>query len=404
MPDAYDSCHEAGHGVFRVLNGDIVEAIVIHQRGQLPAEALPAERGVTNYHFKPMECECKGYVRSQGKDLPDLISFGKGCQQCKNYVTNMVAGMFAGEEATKLLMPAEHRAYDSQLDSENIDSVFRLYAVSAPEREAIEAEARRRAAAVIEREEAAVRALQAIITQASTGRVERQEIEAVIARTRAKPDSGMRLIPGKMRVLTIDLSGNALDFEYELTRQLHSFLAANGIEVAHPEPLLLNTLDDFGAVAEKNYDFNTLLLVTHGKPDTKGRSPSQVQITRELPTDDKKDVFANWYELAALAPPLAEKLLCMVVCHGMCGDMTEALVKDGHFAKVAVAPITDLKYWEALLFFQNFFRTVNASSQDSIDPDVVLDALNTHNPKINDKMRAYSQVLRQGLDEYEVEL
>jgi hypothetical protein len=399
MPEAYDSCHEAGHGVFRVLNGDIVESIVIHQRGQLPVEALPGERGITNYHFKPMECECKiGYVRSQGKDLPDSISFGKGCQQCKNYVTNMVAGMLAGEEATKLLTPGEHRPYDSQLDSDNIESVFRLYTVSAPERKAIEAEARRRAAAVIEREKAAVRALQAI-TQASTGRVEHQEIEAVIARTRAKPDSAMRLIPGKMRVLTIDLSGNVLDFEYELTKQLHSFLATNGIEVAHPEPLLLYTLDEFGAVAEKNYDFNTLLLVTHGKPDTEGPSPSQVQITKESSTDDKKDVSANWYELAALAPPLADKLLCLVVCHGMCVDMTEALVKDGHFAKVAVAPITDLKYWETLLFFQNFFLTVNAASQGSIDPDVVLDAVNTHNPKINDKMRVYSQVLRQGQNE-----
>jgi hypothetical protein len=184
-----------------------------------------------------------------------------------------------------------------------------------------------------------------------------------------------------------------------LTKQLHSFLATNGIEVAHPEPLLLNTLDEFGAVAEKNYDFNTLLLVTHGKPDTEGPSPSQVQITKESSTDDKKDVSANWYELAALAPPLADKLLCLVVCHGMCVDMTEALVKDGHFAKVAVAPITDLKYWETLLFFQNFFLTVNAASQGSIDPDVVLDAVNTHNPKINDKMRVYSQVLRQGQNE-----
>jgi hypothetical protein len=52
---------------------------------------------------------------------------------------------------------------------------------------------------------------------------------------------------------------------------------------------------------------------------------------------------------------------------------------------------------------QNFFLTVNDASQGSIDPDVVIDAVNTHNPKINEKMQVYSQVLRQGQDEYEVE-
>jgi hypothetical protein len=89
-------------------------------------------------------------------------------------------------------------------------------------------------------------------------------------------------------------------------------------------------------------------------------APSHVQITEEL--SEVTDVFANWYEVAALAPPLEDKLLCLVVCSGMCSDIKEALVADGRFAKVVVAPISDLNYLETLLFYQSFFLAVHAAS------------------------------------------
>jgi len=197
-----------------------------------------------------------------------------------------------------------------------------------------------------------------------------------------------------MRVLTIDLSGNVKDFEYEMSRQLHSFLRRNEIAVAHPAPLMPKTLREFGEIAEMQCDFNTLLLVTHGKPDAGGPTPSHVQVTEEL--SEVTDVFANWYEVAALAPPLEDKLLCLVVCSGMCSDMKEALVADGRFAKVVVAPISDLNYLETLLFYQSFFLALHAASQHSIDTDVVLETVDKYNSKANGKMRVFSELLRSG--------
>jgi hypothetical protein len=184
-------CHEAGHAVARVLNGDALLLLVSDPHAEMTREQralyeigdrCKGERGNTMAQCKERSCDCgKGSIRNTSNPVMSAFTLDLPCAGCREFLIRELACIFAGGVATLLLMPEVHTDADVELDIAAADRMVEGFEV--PEPEAIVKEAMLQAQDWIERESRAVCALTSVLVNAFV--LDGKEAERIINENRS---------------------------------------------------------------------------------------------------------------------------------------------------------------------------------------------------------------------------
>lgn len=119
----YECCHEAGHAVIRVLNGDTL--LLVEVPPDVPDG--PGVRGHTDYQSKEIQCQCGGFVKNLGNGMSRVRLRPIECEECRVFLGERLVSIYAASKATEVLMPDRHRPLDAQYDRDSLDKEFRSF-------------------------------------------------------------------------------------------------------------------------------------------------------------------------------------------------------------------------------------------------------------------------------------
>ena len=91
----YSACHEAGHAVVRMINGEEILSVDACARA-------------TCFRGKDWQCSCGGHLKTE-PDCRFTYNFNPDCDTCTAYVTSLVGANYSGDAATAGLMPDQHK-------------------------------------------------------------------------------------------------------------------------------------------------------------------------------------------------------------------------------------------------------------------------------------------------------
>jgi hypothetical protein len=159
-------CHEAGHSVARVLNGDALLLVVSDPRVEMTGEQrafyeagdrMKGERGRTMARCKERSCRCgRGTVRNRSNSLLSDFSLNLDCESCAEILIGELSCSFAGGMATLALVPEVHSDADITLDLAEISVVAKQLNLKGEKRESIVRRAKFRARNWVQQESRAV--------------------------------------------------------------------------------------------------------------------------------------------------------------------------------------------------------------------------------------------------------
>jgi hypothetical protein len=186
-------------------------------------------------------------------------------------------------------------------------------------------------------------------------------------------------VPGALKVLVVDATGNIRNVEHNMTRTIVDALRQRNVPMTANSPVLATDVRTFAEAFETQEEWNTLLLLSHGRAVAGERA--DILRLGELRT--------HWFLANAVDMKLEDKAVFLGVCEGACADATYVLLRD-QLALLLVAPTGKLTTGEAIAFFPPVLSEL--LGHDELTPELVQDAIRTHAALARDKMTIQSGV------------
>ena len=162
-------CHEAGHAVAKVLNGDALLLLVGNPNAAMTEKQralyrsgnrITGERGNTMARCKERTCRCgRPTIRNHSNPIASEFCVSLECEGCMDILIGELACRVAGGAATLQLMPDVHNQADMMFDVLAILRIVEGLELVGQKREAVLEQAIARAHNWIQQESRAVLAL-----------------------------------------------------------------------------------------------------------------------------------------------------------------------------------------------------------------------------------------------------
>jgi hypothetical protein len=132
----YYCCHEAGHAVAGVINGDKLVMVVGYADAAMNPEqkalydtcGLTSKKAGATYSERGQpNCQCGGKVGGDVQSQRRFCPSAATCQVCLDFVTKEVAVICAGSVATSVLMPDVQPSFWESRDDNNKVNTFLIY-------------------------------------------------------------------------------------------------------------------------------------------------------------------------------------------------------------------------------------------------------------------------------------